>query len=83
MAGLGLLAYGWIAGFISPLVIIVLILGPPDGVAAVPQPGARRLPHLGCPRARGLRWASHGSASSRYLAFFFLQTEQMLAPFLR
>jgi Zn-dependent protease len=82
VAGLGLLAYGWIAGFISPLVIIILILGLPMVWQRFRNPALDAYLTSGPagPRiAIGLAWLGLVA----FLAFFFLQTEQMLAPFLR
>jgi Zn-dependent protease len=82
VAGLAALAYGWITGFISPLVIVILILGLPmvwqrfrnkalDAYLTSGPAGPRI--------AMGLAWLGLVA----YLAFFYLQTEQMLGPFLR
>jgi Zn-dependent protease len=82
VAGLAALAYGWIVGFISPLVIIILIIGLPMVWQRFRNPALDAYLTSGPagPRiAMGLAWLGLVA----YLAFFFLQTEQMLIPFLR
>jgi Zn-dependent protease len=82
IAGLAVLAFGWIAGIISPLVIIILILGLPMVWQRFRNPALDAYLTSGPagPRiAIGLAWLGLVA----FLAFFFLQTEQMLAPFLR
>ncbi|MEP6752277.1 MAG: site-2 protease family protein [Candidatus Dormiibacterota bacterium] len=82
VAGLAALAYGWVVGFISPLVIIILILGLPMVWQRFRNPALDAYLTSGSagPRiAMGLAWL----ALVAYLAFFFLQSEHMLTPFLR
>jgi Zn-dependent protease len=82
VAGLAALAYGWIAGFISPLVIVILILGLPMVWQRFRNPALDAYLTSGPPGPRiamGLAWLGLVA----YLSFFFLQTEQMLSPFLR
>jgi Zn-dependent protease len=82
VAGLVGLGYLWITGGISSLVIIVLILGLPMVWQRFRNPALDAYLTSGpaAPRiAMGLAWL----ALVAYLAFFFLQTEQMLGPFLR
>jgi Zn-dependent protease len=82
VAGLAALAYGWVVGFISPLVIIILIIGLPMVWQRFRNPALDAYLTSGPagPRiAMGLAWLGLVA----YLAFFFLQTEQMLIPFLR
>ena len=82
VAGLAALAYGWVVGFISPLVIIILILGLPMVWQRFRNPALDAYLTSGPagPRiAMGLAWLGLVA----YLAFFFLQTEHMLGPFLR
>jgi Zn-dependent protease len=82
VGGLALLAYGWIAGFISPLVIIILIISLPMVWQRFRNPALDAYLTSGPagPRiAIGLAWLGLVG----YLAFFFLQSEQMLSPFLR
>jgi len=82
VAGLAALAYGWVMGFISPLVIIILILGLPMVWQRFRNPALDAYLTSGPagPRiAMGLAWLGLVA----YLAFFFLQTEHMLTPFLR
>ena len=82
VAGLAVLAYGWVVGFISPLVIIILVFGLPmvwqrfsnKALDAYLTSGPAR-PRI----AMGLAWLGLVG----YLSFFFFQTEQMLGPFLR
>jgi Zn-dependent protease len=82
VAGLGAIALLWITGGISPFVIIILILGLPmvfqrfrnqalDNYLTSGPAGPRY--------AMGAAWLGLVA----YLAFFFLQSEQMLTPFLR
>ena len=82
VAGLGVLALLWITGGISPLVIIILILGIPMVFQRFRNPALDAYLTSGPagPRyAMGLAWL----CLVGYLSFFFLQTEQMLTPFLR
>src|SRR6202162_3376493 len=82
VAGLAVLAYGWVVGFISPLVIIILVLGLPMVWQRFRNPALDAYLTSGPagPRiAMGLAWLGLVA----YLAFFFLQAEQMLTPFLR
>ena len=82
VAGLAVLAYGWVVGFISPLVIIILVLGLPVVWQRFRNPALDAYLTSGPagPRiAMGLAWLGLVA----YLSFFFLQTEQMLSPFLR
>lgn len=82
VAGLAALAYGWVVGFISPLVIIILILGLPMVWQRFRNPALDAYLTSGPagPRiAIGLAWLGLVA----YLAFFFLQSEHMLTPFLR
>jgi Zn-dependent protease len=82
VAGLAVLAFGWVVGFISPLVIIILVFGLPmvwqrfsnKALDAYLTSGPAR-PRI----AMGLAWLGLVG----YLSFFFFQTEQMLGPFLR
>jgi Zn-dependent protease len=82
VAGLAALGYLWITGGISSLVIIIVILGLPvvlqrfrnkalDAYLTSGPAGPRY--------AMGLAWLGLVA----YLSFFFLQTEQMLSPFVR
>jgi Zn-dependent protease len=82
VAGLAVLGYGWIAGFISPLVIIILIISLPMVWQRFRNPALDAYLTSGPagPRiAIGLAWLGLVG----YLAFFFLQTEHLLTPFLR
>ena len=82
VAGLAALAYLWITGGISSLVIIILILGLPVVVQRFRNKALDAYLTSGPagPRyAMGLAWLGLVG----YLSFFFLQTEQMLSPFLR
>ena len=82
VAGLAAIAYLWITGGISSLVIIILILGLPVVVQRFRNRALDAYLTSGPagPRyAMGLAWL----ALVGYLSFFFLQTEQMLSPFVR
>ncbi|HXC79650.1 MAG TPA: site-2 protease family protein [Candidatus Acidoferrum sp.] len=82
VAGLVALAYGWFAGLISPLIIIILVIGLPMVWQRFRNPALDAYLTSGPPGPRiamGLAWLGLVG----YLAFFFLQTEQMLTPFLR
>jgi len=82
VAGLAVLAYGWITGFISPVVIIILILGLPMVWQRFRNKALDAYLTSGPPAPRiamGLAWLGLVA----YLSFFYLQTEQMLGPFLR
>jgi Zn-dependent protease len=82
VAGLAVLAFLWVDGLISPLVIIIVVLGLPivfqrfrnramDAYLTSGPAGPRY--------AMGAAWLGLVA----YLSFFFFQTEQMLGPFLR
>ena len=82
VAGLAALAYLWITGGISSLVIIILVLGLPMVVQRFRNRALDEYLTSGPagPRyAMGLAWLGLVG----YLSFFFLQTEQMLSPFVR
>jgi len=82
VAGLAVLAVLWVTGGISPLVIIILVLGLPMVYQRFRNPALDAYLTSGPagPRyAMGLAWLGLVA----YLSFFFLQTEQMLSPFLR
>ena len=82
VAGLAFLAILWITQTISPLVIIILVLGLPMVWQRFRNPALDAYLTSGpaAPRiAMGLAWLGLVA----YLSFFFLQTEQMLGPFLR
>jgi Zn-dependent protease len=82
VGGLALLAYLWITQAISPLVIIILILGLPMVFQRFRNPALDAYLTSGPagPRiAMGLAWLGLVA----YLSFFFLQSEHMLTPFLR
>jgi Zn-dependent protease len=82
VAGLAALAYLWVTGGVSSLVIIILVIGLPmvwqrfrnramDAYLTSGPAGPRY--------AMGLAWLGLVG----YLSFFFLQSEQMLSPFVR
>ena len=82
VAGLVGLAYLWVTGGITSFVIIVLIIGLPMVWQRFRNPALDTYLTSGPagPRiAMGLAWLGLVA----YLSFFFLQTEQMLSPFLR
>jgi Zn-dependent protease len=82
VAGLAVLAYGWIVGFISPLVIIILVFGLPMVWQRFSNKALDAYLTSGPARPRiaiGLAWVGLVG----YLSFFFFQAEQMLGPFLR
>jgi Zn-dependent protease len=82
VAGLAAIALLWITGGISPLVIIILVIGLPMVYQRFRNPALDAYLTSGpaAPRvAMGLAWLGLVA----YLSFFFLQTEHMLGPFLR
>jgi Zn-dependent protease len=82
VAGLAALAFLWVDGLISPLVIIIVVLGLPIVLQRFRNPAMDAYLTSGPagPRyAMGAAWLGLVA----YLSFFFFQTEQMLGPFLR
>jgi Zn-dependent protease len=82
VAGLAVLAFLWVDGLISPLVIIIVVLGLPIVFQRFRNPAMDAYLTSGPagPRyAMGAAWLGLVA----YLSFFFFQTEQMLGPFLR
>jgi Zn-dependent protease len=82
VAGLAVLAFLWVDGLISPLVIIIVVLGLPIVFQRFRNPAMDAYLASGPagPRyAMGAAWLGLVA----YLSFFFFQTEQMLGPFLR
>jgi Zn-dependent protease len=82
VAGLVVLAGLFLTGTISPLVIIIVVLGLPVVIQRFRNPAHDAYLTSGpaAPRyAMGAAWLGLVA----YLSFFFFQTEQMLGPFLR
>jgi Zn-dependent protease len=82
VAGLAVLAFLWFDGLISPLVIVIVVLGVPIVLQRFRNPAMDAYLTSGPagPRyAMGAAWLGLVA----YLSFFFFQTEQMLGPFLR
>jgi Zn-dependent protease len=82
VAGLVVLAGLFLAGVISPLVIIIVVLGLPVVLQRFRNPA---MDHYQTSEPAAQRYAMGGAwlGLVAYLAFFFYQTEQMLTPFLR
>ena len=82
VAGLLVLAGLFLAGIISPLVIIIVVLGLPVVLQRFRNPA---MDHYLTSEPAAQRYAMGGAwlGLVAYLAFFFYQSEQMLTPFLR